>query len=275
MGAIPPLGYMAELEPTFVSASLWFSCDLERVRFWPSGAWGARARYDMTSPNLFGSTMPKWTDMSDYVVHFAKPSSKSAYEVMMHILSSKRLRALSTFGFVRDKAPDPTTQMAVCLSETPLHLLGRLSDHRSEFGIVFRKDFILSKGGNPIWYAYKDQPVTAAFQQVVNGAENDPSAPIWKVTPFVDRPGAYGQKTYFYEHEREWRVVGDLSFDTSDVAFLVVPEDSHEAARSFFKAAHEDQVGPNYACPYIDAHWSLDKIEPLLQGLPPLAAQPD
>lgn len=221
----------------------------------------------MTAPQIFGPTTSEWTDMSDYVVHFAKSSSQSAYGVMMSILSSRRLQAFSTFGFVRDKAPDPESQKAVCLSETPLHLLGRISDHRSPFGIVFRKDFILGRGGNPIWYAYKDQPVTKALHQVVATAKGDPNHPIWQVTPFVDRPGIHGQKSYFFEHEREWRVVGDLAFDTSDVAFLVIPEDSHEVARDFFEAAHLDQVGPNYDCPYIDAHWSLDKIKPLLQGL--------
>ncbi len=109
---------------------------------------------------LFGPTPPHWTDMSDYLVHFTKQTpDQTAYNAMMSILYNRRLEARSPFGFVREKAPDPETQKAVCFSETPLHLLGRLADHRSEFGIVFRKDYVLQNGGNPILYAYKDQPV--------------------------------------------------------------------------------------------------------------------
>lgn len=222
----------------------------------------------MSSPTLFGTAKPGWTDMSDHLVHFAKDvPATNAYDVMLTILGSGRLRAFSPFGFARNGAPDPSSQKAVCFSETPLHLLERIAQHRSAYGIVFRKDFIMSKGGNPIWYAYKDQPVTSAFQALVKAAGPNPHHPIWKVTPFVDRPGAYETASYFYEHEREWRVVGDVFFKTSDVAFLVIPEDSHEAARDFFIAAHEDQVGPNYDCPYIDARWSLEKITAALDPI--------
>jgi hypothetical protein len=221
----------------------------------------------MTSQSSFGAASAQWTDMSDYVAHFSKASAPaSAYDVMMTILSSQRLRALRPFGFVRDQAPDPESQKTVCLSETPLHLLGRLADVRSEFGIVFRKDFILERGGNPIWYAYNGQPANQAFAQLVSAAGSDPAHPIWRVTPFVDRPGAYGQSTYFFEHEREWRVVGDVSFQPEDVAFLIIPEGSHEPARSFFQDARDENLGPCYDCPFIDAYWPLERISPLLQA---------
>jgi hypothetical protein len=184
---------------------------------------------------------------------------------MMRILGGRRLAARSPFGFVRDRAPDPDTQKAVCFSEAPLHLLGRIADRRSEFGIVFRKDFIRRAGGNPILYAYRDGAVAAAIQQLVDAAGGDPGAPIWRLTPFVDRPGQYGATSYFYEWEREWRCVGDVVFETSDVAFLVIPETSHAAARLFFEDARRQDIGPCYDCPYIDAHWPLERIAPLLQ----------
>ena len=219
----------------------------------------------MTGIQLHGAALPQWTDMSDYVAHFAKAGlSHDAYDVMMSILGSGRLRAMNRFGFARNKAPDPDSQLAVCFSETPLHLLARISEQRSEFGIVFKKAFLLSRGGNPVWYAYKGHPPALALNKLVAAAINDTSAPIWRVTPFVDQPGVYAHNTYFYEHEREWRVRGDLSFTPGDVAFLVLPEDSHEAAWDFFEAARDDNVGPCYHCPYIDAQWSLDRVAPLL-----------
>jgi Putative abortive phage resistance protein AbiGi, antitoxin len=118
----------------------------------------------MTSP-FFGENSPKWTDMSDYVVHFAKHyEGKNAYTNMLSILANRVIHARNPFGISRDNAPDPLSQKAVCFSEIPLHLLGRLADKRSEYGIVFRKDFVVHRRGNPIFYAYKDQPVTNAIR---------------------------------------------------------------------------------------------------------------
>lgn len=77
----------------------------------------------------------------------------------------------------------------------------------------------------------------------------DPTAPIWSVTPFVDETGG----SYNFEWEREWRHVGDLHFTPDDVAFLIIPEESHFYARDFFQSAEQDQLGPNYPCPFIDA----------------------
>jgi hypothetical protein len=185
---------------------------------------------------------------------------------MMRILGSGRLEARTAFGFVRNTAPDPRSQRAVCFSETPLHLLGRIARRRSEYGIVFHKDFILRAGGNPILYAYGDGPVALAVQQLVTATAGDASAPIWRLTPFVDRPGRYGTTTYFYEWEREWRTPGDVAFQTTDVAFLIIPEALHEDARDFFLNARREHLGPCYDCPYIDAHWPLARVAPLLSN---------
>ncbi len=46
----------------------------------------------MASP-FFGKNKSNWTDMSDYVVHFAKDyQKKSAYDNMLSILSSRSSR---------------------------------------------------------------------------------------------------------------------------------------------------------------------------------------
>lgn len=210
-----------------------------------------------------------WTDMSDYVVHFAKKyKGKDAYTNMLSILGSRVIRARNPFGACREKAPDPSSQKAVCFSEIPLHLLGRLADKRSEYGIVFRKDFAIHRNANPILYAYKDQSVAKAVRQLIATAANDPKNPIWEVTPFVDLPGAHPKGSYFFEWEREWRKVGDFNFTTDDVEFLIIPEKLHKAAKSFFKSAREENIGPSYKCPFIDAHWTRKKIKPLLSKLP-------
>lgn len=209
------------------------------------------------SAHLVRASNPSWADMSDYVVHFAKPhDGHPAYTTIMGILSSQTIRAFNGFGIARNAAPDRDTQRVVCFSETPLHYLTRIADRRSEYGIVFRKSFIVSRGGNPILYAYHNQPLADAVRALMIAARDEPGSPVWAITPFVDSVGG----TYNFEWEREWRHVGDFRFEVSDVAFLIIPASDHEAARDFFASAEEDQVGPNYPCPFIDARWNRDQI---------------
>lgn len=223
----------------------------------------------MPSP-FFGENSPTWADMSDYVVHFSKDyKGKDAYTNMLSILGSGIIRARNPFGICRNKAPDPSSQKAVCFSEVPLHLLGRLAEKRSEYGVVFRKDFVVHRHGNPILYAYKDQAVIYAIKALIAAAGEDEANPIWRVTPFVDAPGAYPNGSYFFEWEREWRKVGDFKFSTDDVAFLIIPENLHGAAKGFFENARQENLGPAYDCPFIDAHWKRKKIKSVFAQLSP------
>jgi hypothetical protein len=83
---------------------------------------------------------------------------------------------------------------------------------------------------------------------------------IWDLTPFIDCPGDYPTRPYRFEWEREWRVLGSLSFHEQDAAFLVIPEGLHKAARSFFEDAISENTGPGYLCPYIDPNWTWDQV---------------
>jgi hypothetical protein len=218
---------------------------------------------------FFGENSPAWADMSDYVVHFTKPyEGKDPYFKMMGILCQRIIYARNPFGAWRNKAPDISSQKAACFSEIPLHLLSRLAEKRSEFGIVFKKDFVIHRNGNPVFYAYKDQTAANAVKKLVEIAENDGTNPIWEVTPFIDAPGVYTSGTYFFEWEREWRKVGDFKFSTDDVEFLIIPETQHKKAKAFFINAHLENLGPHYDCPLIDAHWEWEKIKPLLPKKP-------
>ncbi len=213
----------------------------------------------------FGENSPGWTDMSDYVVQFARYyGGKSAYDNMLSILASRVIKARNPFGLVRENAPIPETQWAACFSEVPVHLLSRLAKARSEYGIVFRKDIIIHRGGNPIMYAYKEHEVTSALKAIVKAAAGDSKNPIWKITPFVDAPGDYPTGKYFFEWEREWRKLGDFKFFEDEVQFLVIPAELHNAARGFFDHARTENLGPCYECPFIDPYWKREKIKPLL-----------
>lgn len=208
--------------------------------------------------NKIGSIDPSWTDMSPFVVHFAKQAnSNSAYDNAISILSERRIEARSAFGAGRHLAPARTS---VCFSEVPLHQLSRLADVRGSHGIGFRKEFLVERGGGPILYAYKDSDHAKAMVSMVHAAEQNPNDPVWRLAPFVDLPGTYGKSKYLFEWEREWRLIGDLAFTENDPAFLIIPEALHEAASIFFESAEQDQTGPSYGCPFIDPYWDETKV---------------
>jgi hypothetical protein len=222
----------------------------------------------------------EWRDMSDFVVHFTRDhDGRTAYQNSLSILGCGIIRAVSQYGQGRGLTALGTSQQCVCFSEIPLDLLDRLVRRRSRYGIGFTKEYIASRGGAPIWYLEVDSPIASVFREVkrqrmLGGI--DPSDPIWQLTPFVDMPGDYGTAMYRFEWEREWRVPGDLHFDPDDVAFLFIPEELHEAARSFFAEAEADHTGPAYYCPFLDPTWGEGEIqEALAAGDFPRESEPE
>lgn len=204
----------------------------------------------------------KWKDMSNYLVHFTKDKEGvDPYLSMLGICSRQVLSPKSEFGIGKGKAPANTQQKSVCFSEVPPGQWSRLVDRRAtKFGIGFTKEFVLSKGGGPIWYAWKDTPHYYALQDMMHQAKGDAEAPIWSLTPLIDAPGKYGANDYLFDWEREWRHVGDMGFRTEDVEFLLLDEENHQVARKFFEDAEYENMGPAYHCPYIDPSWSMERI---------------
>jgi Putative abortive phage resistance protein AbiGi, antitoxin len=206
-----------------------------------------------------------WRDMSDFVVHFTKDhGGKGAYDNSLSILYEGRIRARNTFGAARSIVGLGASQKCVCFSEVPLGQLQRLVDRCSLYGIGFEKEVVASQGGAPVWYLEKDTPVANAFVDLRRKSRAgglDPDDPIWRLTPFVDMPGEYNGSPYRFEWERQWRVAGDFRFSTDDVAFLLIPDDLHVAARDFFVQVERDNSGPAYFCPFLDPTWGEDEIE--------------
>lgn len=207
----------------------------------------------------------QWRDFSDFLVHFTKDiSPRTAYDNMMSIYWERCLRAGNAFGVARQTAPASAPQEAVCFSEIPLHELGRLAARRGSYGIGFSKEFIRSKGGCPVWYVPKDSSTAGAIRTLMLNALRQPvpgSEPVWRITPFIDFPGDYPTGRYRFEWEREWRLPGSLQFREADVAFLVVPEELHHAARSFFEGHIREGTGPGYVCPYVDPLWDWERVQ--------------
>lgn len=207
-------------------------------------------------------------DMSNYLVHFTRGGvGSNDYETMLSICWQQRLIPISEVGIGRSVAPDLRSQRAVCFSEIPPGQWNRLIERRqTRYGIAFTKQFMISKGGGPIWHVYNNAEQMQSLQQIMQESRDDPSAPIWKLTPLIDAPGEYFGRQYYFEWEREWRYVGEFSFEVDDVAFLLIPERLHGAARVFFEDAYREHNGPAYFCPYIDPTWDRDRILETLQN---------
>jgi hypothetical protein len=241
----------------------------------PSARTGPMARRiaTLSAMSTFGYRgKPDWRDMSEYAVHFTKPSATaSAYDVVIKILWEGKIYATGPLGAARNLTELGDSQKSACLSEIPLDLLARLIERRSLYGIGFRQDLLAARGGARVWYLDKDTPAANSFQDVVREAMAggiDLSDPIWKITPFVDYPGDYGGTQYRFEWEREWRVPGGLAFSVNEVAFLFIPQELHGAARSFFEEHLAAGSGPAYLCPYVDPRWDMPRIQAAFAPVP-------
>lgn len=181
-------------------------------------------------------------DMSKYLVHFS-----NSYDSMMRILSSGTIDPSGPFGEL-NKLPKYRDK-TVCLSEKPFESLSKLSSRRgSKFGLAFTKEFIISKGGNRVWYVEKNSAQHISLEKMA--FSNNSS--LMELAPFIEIVSNNQNERRDFDWEREWRVIGQIPFSPEDVKYLFIPSDSHQQARMFFDDAEKENIGPNYQCPYID-----------------------
>jgi len=226
-----------------------------------------------------------YEDMSPWAVHFTTPNQtqpieeplrKGWIEGLLDFLERRRLEDTTGYwnslsilgsGFIRpfaephgagkDVPEVADLHRSSALSEIPLHLLDRLIQNRSPYGVGFHQDALIRAGGARVWYVEDPGPIAATIQSQVQTRVNagvDPEDAFWRMTPFIDfaKPDSVWED---WRWEREWRLPGGLRFKPEDVAFLFLPEDSHNAARQFFVDHHTANTGPAYLCPYIDPRW--------------------
>ncbi|BCJ46963.1 hypothetical protein GCM10010168_35170 [Actinoplanes ianthinogenes] len=162
---------------------------------------------------------PKWRDMSDYLVHFTESE-----ESLLSILRDGMIRpGGKAFGSAANLESRLRNQKSICLSEIPVDQLHRLMKRHGRYGLAFTRTFIRTEGGARVWYLDPDAPSREAISRMIGQAMKggiDSADEIWKLTPFIDRvtPGHYE-----FEWEREWRVMGGLVFEQSDISFIIVP----------------------------------------------------
>lgn len=160
---------------------------------------------------------PDAGDLSSHLVHLTDSA-----ESLASILTQGRIEARRSFGLVGQRPEHAPTHKAVCLTETPAKELHRFGERGRRYGVVFKREFILARGGQRVWYLNHGSPAWEAFAHELNRlrAINE-SLRFFELTPFIDM---WKEETYAFDWEREWRVVGDLRFEWEDVEYLVTPE---------------------------------------------------
>lgn len=169
-------------------------------------------------------------DFSSYLIHFTKGSApvgrgksnptasqkgKSAEQRLKDILESKTILA--------SNMPWTGPCSAVCFTECVWSSLFAHAKKYSEFGIGFTKEFIFGKDGNPVFYIRPSLFNEQKWNDNIKGFTT-PFAPKYG----KERMGNGGNKTIDYSHEREWRVLHNVTFEYSDIAFIILPSPAYQ-----------------------------------------------
>lgn len=173
-----------------------------------------------------GGVQPNWRgteqhrdaiDLSRWLVHLTRSEAD-----LISILKSGVIRGGLPYGIPRRVGATRDDQRSVCLTETPLDSIHRMTTSRP-WGLVFDKERLRVKfGAQPVWYLSDPSPQLAAIERAISDAESQPTAPIWDLTPYIDQVRSLqGDFPKDWRWEREWRVRGDLRFAMSDVVLVL------------------------------------------------------
>ena len=146
-----------------------------------------------------------------------------------------------------------------CFTETPLselHLLTRRIPGRSielsDYGIVFSRQFLISKGAQPALYLnlYDNnerlRDAARSIHEIV--AENGfRRSGLAQLLPFLNTMN----ERHDFAWEREWRIAGDLNFDPRDIVAVILPETGER------KLTHKYL---ERGIPVISPAWSTERI---------------
>ena len=201
-------------------------------------------------------------DYSPFLVHLTRDGldefgevAVSAQEVLEYILDVKKLIACHHYCIFKDDIELLGENLqnkfkVVCFTETPIDLIEILLERvqgRSAlfepYGLVFKKDYIRDKGGNPVFYITGDlsAPLWNLFK---DASANEFSKEEYKVLALINKC----DEEIDFHWEREWRIVGNLEFKIADIYCGL----SEEKYISYFEK--------KYDLKFIDPHWGINKI---------------
>ena len=166
-------------------------------------------------------------DLSRWLVHLTRTPQDLA-----SVLTQGRIEARNPFGIAKNFQDSVGNQKAVCFTETPLTELRRMTSRGRRWGLVFDKELLRERqGAQPVWYLSDPSPQWDAAKQLLSRSLDARQKPLnvedayWKMTPFIDPVRSTDStRPHDWRWEREWRVIGDVRFELSDIAFIVWPE---------------------------------------------------
>jgi hypothetical protein len=207
-------------------------------------------------PKRIEDLLHRRNDLSTFLVHLTKPGQHAARDNLLNILLTHMIEARTAMGlgsnyFVLDAA-FRDTQKVVCFTETPLEHVWMMCEeieHRDvqmqPYGVAFTKSWARRRGVNPVMYvditighAWLTEPANLMLRAAHEGqavvrvdgawaATDLAHSPIAKLTPFFEPMGKPVNIRREWWWEREWRNVGDLVFQSTDLVAVLVPEDDH------------------------------------------------
>ncbi len=214
----------------------------------------------------------KKRDYSPLLVHLTKAADEistdgeeihiPAYTVLEWILKEKTLIAFHYFCLFNSDLDSPNNPFkdlfrVACFTETPIDQIDILVNQVygrgckfEPYGLVFTKDYIREKEGNPVFYVGEN--MFDPLWQIYNDAKKRGfSLKDNKVLALVNRC----DKQIDFHWEREWRIVGDLKFELSDIFCGLCPENEIPSFENNFCEIK-----------FIDPHWGINKILQKLVG---------
>jgi len=180
-------------------------------------------------------------DISRFVVHLTRDDRRDftggqpARDNFLRIMDEERIIAYRPHCLHGKQIPGLSDELqqsfnVACFTEVPLsqlkHLIREIPGRQVKlepYGFVFTRNFLIGKGAQPAIYinsyggnAYLRESVDAIWE---TAKKNKFKGRIWRLLPFVN---AMHEK-YDFTWEREWRVLGELSFEMDDVVCVILP----------------------------------------------------
>ncbi len=212
--------------------------------------------------------LDKKQDYSPFLVHLTKDDefvwddekhTTPAKDVLDTILSEKTLKALNHFCLFSKnlkKSQNVSLQdkfRVVCFTETPrdqIHILltelGGRNFKPKPYGLVFKKEYIRKREGNPVFYVTKEiaKPLWQLYWPICS-EEVQSSGKLCKLLALV----TVCEEGNDWHWEREWRIVGEFKFILEDIYCGFCPEE------------HIDYFELKYPpVKFISPDWSENKI---------------
>jgi len=207
--------------------------------------------------------LDKKRDYSPLLVHLTRDGIDEfgyhcvdANDVLEYILDEKKLRAFNHFCLFDDEIQslDDATKdkfKVTCFTETPIDLIEVLLEKVQSrtktfepFGLVFEKDYIRIKKGNPVFYS-SGNLFDTLWQLYHSAASNNFSKGENKFLALVNRC----DESFDFHWEREWRIVGNLKFQLNDIYCGLCLE----KYISYFENKYKSVT-------FISPNWGINKI---------------